>query len=154
MSELYLSQSSLQNLAEQLELPVQLDYHNGCLVIIGSYDLLGKRQFQVDLGFEKIVDTKIILKIVDTRPAVNFLGSTFKRWILNLSQQFGLLPEKAANAMTIDFPYVTVHGEEIQQIRQALKFCVVKGVDFDPEGIRLRFHFIQSKNHMKTTDTL
>lgn len=140
MSEVYIDQKELRVLLDRFDVPVDLECEAGQITVTGSYRLLGEKEFRAVLRFQKIRGTSILFKIIRTRPSFWVLDSFIKRSAFHWLQKSGYISDGELELVEIDYPFITFEGGNVPAIRQVLEYFTIDGIDFESEGIRLRFH--------------
>ncbi len=139
MSVVYIDQEELRILLNRFEVPVDLECQAGQIIVTGSYRLLGEKEFQAVLRFQKIRGTSIVFKIIRTQPSFGVLDAFIKRTVFHWLEKSGYMAANEMEALGIDYPFITVEGRKLPAVQRALEYLTIDGIDFESEGIRLRF---------------
>lgn len=142
MADIYITGNELIELSRQTDLPMEVEYHEGHLILTGSYRLVIQTQFKLDLVFQKMSGTHLVFEIVDSNPSFGILDSIIKSSVFHWIQKSSFIPSEAQEMLSIDYPFITIDLSGLPGFKGMFDYLSVDGVDFEEAGIRVRFHLL------------
>lgn len=139
MAEFFITGNELSTLSRRLELPVELEYHDHHLVVIGNYRIVVQKQFQLRLAFLKMAGTRIIFEIVESTPSFGMLDAMIKSSLFHWMQKFKTGSSESGELLSIEYLFVTIDIATLPGVDGIFDYLAVEGIDFEETGIRVRF---------------
>lgn len=136
MAELLLTSWDLETVSKKGDLPVDLSYAAGEIVVSGSFRHLWEQRFFARLDFVKFTGEQLLLKITESKPSFGAVDALIKSWVMN-KMTAGKTP-----FLEINYPILTIGMKSIPGAEKLLPHIRIIGIDFKEEGIHLRFEMV------------
>ncbi len=133
MAELFVDAEELEALLLQADLPFTIHYQNGQIVISGRVEKMLGLRYQAMAEFRKLSDDHLTLEVVETKPSVGPIDDWVK------SKLFQFLDENEKLPANFYYPYISIDLRAISGWDLLKNWVTITGMDFESDGIRVRF---------------
>ena len=138
MAEINVKAGDIEHLAHEADLPFTLGYLDQTFVVHGAFRHLWEQQFFARLEFAKFTGSRLLFRVIESKPSFGVLDSLLKSWLVNR-----LMPSQP-KFLKIQYPIITIDIGVFPQMATMLKYAEIRGIHFETDGVRIEFEVVVS----------